>query len=753
MSAVTARPVLAAALFLVISACSGSSGPDDTGILDPGQRDGADDPGSIDWGGHDHGPDGGPSDDTDVGPLPDGDTAETVGPSITCDNDEECPFGRPHCDAVKRVCVACLIDAQCGLDRVCKAGDCVDAPCTPDEKKCAGSVKKVCNHLGTGWTSQDCAPKDCFDGECQTCEPGSHRCEGNNLETCTQGGYYVFDQQCPGICYEDACHTCMPGKDACDGDTIVRCSDDGETSTPVEDCNPNVTGNVCQSGKCVSLCLDNLKLNTNIGCDYWAADLDQVDDGDADNSPYAVVVSNLNDKYAATVRITRWEGGQEVPQTTDASGVAFPSEAIPPGQLRIFFLPPRNLNLTTQEALAWHVTSTIPVVAYQFNPLENVGVFSNDASLLIPSNALGAKYTVMTWPERVGALRAYLAVVAVGTTPTTVSITSTTRTLAGTNPSTGAAIPAMSAGETRQFVLNPFDVLQIESDQASGDLTGSRVEADKPVAVFGGTQCSNVPDTRCLSGKCPGTGKTCSGECTLICCCDHLEEQLLPRSAWGKSYVAPMLWQRTKEPAFWRVVASEPDTHVTLSPAVLSLPPLQAGEFVEFESAADLSLSADKPVMVGQFMASSFLAAECGTCEGAALFFPGSCSNGMGLCMDDTDCCGEHPGDPSFLIMIPNEQFRAEYVFLVPNKYASDYLSVVAKQGVAVRLDGTPLDQASSSPAGGSGYVVYRTAIADGVHTLDADYPVMAYVYGYDTDVSYGYPAGANVVVINPAGL
>ena len=32
--------------------------------------------------------------------------------------------------------------------------------------------------------------------------------------------------------------------------------------------------------------------------------------------------------------------------------------------------------------------SSVPVVAYQFNPLENVNVFSNDASLLKPAEAL-----------------------------------------------------------------------------------------------------------------------------------------------------------------------------------------------------------------------------------------------------------------------------------------------------------------------------------------------------------------------------
>jgi hypothetical protein len=553
----------------------------------------------------------------------------------------------------------------------------------------------------------------------------------------------------------------MPGKDTCDGSVVMRCADDGETQTVVEDCNPNETGNVCQSGKCVSLCLDNLKLNTNIGCDYWAVDLDQVDYEpqvmamDSEDSPYAIVVSNASDTYAANVRITKWENGQAVDQTVDASGAPFPTEPIPPGQLRAYFLPPRNLRLTVQDRLAWHVTSTIPVVAYQFNPLENVGVYSNDASLLIPSNALGRKHTVLTWPGRAAGFESYFAVVGTATTATIVTIEVAANTMAGADANTGAPLPAMQAGEKRQFVLNAFDVLEIETSQPYGDLTGTRIESDQPVAVFGGTPCSNVPDGRCVNGTCPGYGGSCSGDgdCTAPGYCDHLEEQLLPLSAWGKSYVGPMLWQRKTEPSFWRVVASAPDTHVTLDPVGPALPALQAGEFAEFNTAADFSLTADQPVMVGQFMASSELSQSCGNCVGATFFEDGQCDNGAGSCawLDSGGCC-VHIGDPAFILMIPNEQFRANYLFLVPNKYASDYLSVVAKTGVAVRLDGAPLDAAGAKPAGNSGYVVYRMSIADGVHTLDADLPVMAYVYGYDTDVSYGYPAGANVVVINPAG-
>src|SRR5690606_38495873 len=75
------------------------------------------------------------------------------------------------------------------------------------------------------------------------------------------------------------------------------------------------------------------------------------------------------------------------------------SQRIPPLGLHVFPLGPREVdgsppgeyNTGTHSALtraAYRVRSSVPVVAYQFNPLDNVDVFSNDASLLKPVEAL-----------------------------------------------------------------------------------------------------------------------------------------------------------------------------------------------------------------------------------------------------------------------------------------------------------------------------------------------------------------------------
>ena len=45
---------------------------------------------------------------------------------------------------------------------------------------------------------------------------------------------------------------------------------------------------------------------------------------------------------------------------------------------------------------------------------------------------------------------------------------------------------------------------------------------------------------------------------------------------------------------------------------------------------------------------------------------------------------------------------------------------------------------------------VARFPIGDGVHLLVADEPIGVLVYGYDSYVSYGYPGGLNLNVVDP---
>lgn len=346
--------------------------------------------------------------------------------------------------------------------------------------------------------------------EFAVCIPGTVKgCSDDNFGrvTCNQegSGFEVVSCGEDSLCLDSkvGCTKCKPGNKKCqDDDTVLRCDETGSGYVVAEECNGSATGRICQIGSCVKLCDINAKLHSYIGCEYWGADLDNAfvpggESGflDAAGSQYAIVVANTSLKYAATVKVYNNEG--EV--TKDSKGEPFPTDPIQPMGLRIFNLPRRDVNSTVKAPLAYRVVASIPITAYQFNPLENVGVFSNDASILLPSHVLGKYHIVMTREQTFQELKGYLTVI--GVYPgeeTQVSITVTAPTLADNG------IKHLEPGDTYTTTLKQFDVLNIETDAYGADLTGSIVLANHPVVVFGGSEASNAPNTNhcCPGGVC-----------------------------------------------------------------------------------------------------------------------------------------------------------------------------------------------------------------------------------------------------------
>lgn len=644
--------------------------------------------------------------------------------------------------------------------------------------------------------------------EFEVCVPGTaSQCTGDGLGlvVCNAEGTGYTTRTCgpDGVCRAEplGCTTCIPGRRKCqDEEIVLRCDGDTDSWAVAENCDPGETGRVCELGMCVSLCELAEKLSSYIGCEYWAVDLDNafVPSGgqggyhDAAGAQYAIVVSNTSTKYPVTVEIDNVLG----PALFDSAGNPFPVEPIPPMGLRIFNLPRTyeapasggGTQTTYMEAegtmiapVAYRIQSSLPITAYQFNPLDNVGVFSNDASILLPTNALGRYHVVMTREQTFTDLKGYLTVIGTFNGQTEVVVKVTAPTLAGPD------IPAMNPGETRSFLLGRYDVLNLETNAFGADLTGSIVTASRPVAVFGGSEAANAPNTThcCPGGQCEGTSqwmecldrddclcewpKNVAGEakdvkcrhnydCILYntCCADHLEMQMFPVKTWGTKYVATQSFPRGGEQDVWRIVAAENQTRVTTYPLnMLGVVVLDQGEWVDFEAAGHFEIHATKPVMVGQF-----LAAQDAPDPNINFKGPNDAST----------------GDPSFILGVPVEQFRKEYVFLAPDKYMFDCVNIIAPVGVPVYLDGKELKQESltfrpireiladiretegiSDPyqlgknfgdyhvIGSGEWAVWRLIIRDGVHTARSDEPFGVISYGYDQYVSYGYPAGLNL--------
>jgi hypothetical protein len=580
------------------------------------------------------------------------------------------------------------------------------------------------------------------------CENGATQCAGNTFQSCENGAWETTSQ-CLGLCDPGlGCVDCQPGTSFCTGNDVHVCDDSGNDTGASENCGDLF----CSGGQCRDLCADAVESASYIGCEYFAVDLDNaietsslnlfegptggtrqndlfgcsfallptpldldvcVNDTDSDDiaglcenggtfcptghtcsnepmcvfdaqsSPFAVVVANpQNVDLDITV-----EDGTQTMTVPVASGEV---KAIYPAELG--FAAPQ-INGTSQQTSAFKLSARAPFVAYQFNPLDNEGVFSNDGSLLLPTHTWDSRYYAITLPSLVrrggtpdtNDYNGYITLVG-NADGTEITVTPT----ADVRP--GVSLPAITAGTPTTFTLNAFETLNLEA-VGEGDLTGTLVEATDPAASYG-----------LFAGH----------EAVVVdqeCCADHIEEMMFPTSTWGTSYAVARSKERGAELDTVRIIAQEANTAVTVSDG--SCPTLNAGGFCEIKIAGDLEITADKPIMVGHFLSS----------EGGEL------------------------GDPSMAIAVPTEQYRTQYSFLVPAEYDEQYVSIVSTAGGTVLLDNT--DVSSNLQTMGSGdYAAGWVQLQPGQHEITCPDKCGIVVYGYSAAVSYRFAGGLDLTRI-----
>jgi hypothetical protein len=516
---------------------------------------------------------------------------------------------------------------------------------------------------------------------------------------------------------------------------------------------------------------------SNIGCEYFAADLDNAVVSPSLNAAaqqYAVVVSNVEPDVPTNVTV---EEDESLPGDATHQTRVVGTAAIAPHNLEVFKLGPREVdgsadgtfNTGTGTALTRHafrVTSDFPIAAYQFNPLDNVNVFSNDASQLLPVSGLVAggspAYVVAGWPQTIATtsdpatnfgvdLRAFVAIIATRD-DTHVRVHPTTRVIPG-----GPFPAGVDPGSDADATLQQYEVLNLESGDFNADFTGSTIDADRPVVVFPGSEASDAPSFATLAQR--------------FCCADHLEHQEAPVRSVGKKYALAKMPSRTKaviaaggnlgevnETEYYRVVSVQTGTtHVqtTLPVPWASFDLNGRGDSQTIPSKSDFVLTAGQPVIVLDVQSSQ----DAG---GVPRGLPG--------------------GDPSLPNVAPVEQWRSDYVLLTPDKYVFDYLVIVAPNGSHVYVDAIPLDSSNSEITATDGlsdlqrgspappYWSYRYQLSypiidpsqpspnnvlpgrqnDGVHHIQADAAVGVIAYGFDSYVSYAYAGGTQLSVINP---
>ncbi len=555
-------------------------------------------------------------------------------------------------------------------------------------------------------------------------------------------------------------------------------------------------------------------------------------------SNFAFVVTNRSTQVAS-VTVTRVFAGAL--QTVASVTVPGRNDAATQGLMTIY-VPWQSIGPASNPAgiassglarYGYKITSTRPITVYQFNPLDavkytkactgtagqpdcacnevapvgpfcgllgdpNAGIcanapgggkkcsyntYSNDASLLLPAHDLGTSHVAIsqehtyytTTASNSGPIandfNGYVTIV--GTTDgTMVTVKSSAATLAGTG------VPGMTKGETRNFTLNSYDVLQLATTnlgagnniecatnafggtnkvcRVDNDLTGTVITSSSPVAVFGGAACTTRPYDRVA--------------------CDHVEEQIFPFRTWGKTFVAqrsaPLRQVNNlfgyKAPDHWKIVASCSSTSVgTPCPngtlVTFSTAPLAAEVLLPNRCLAGTSLAANTCRLAGaaymEFKSAASFTVTTDFPAALVQMFPGQGIT-AGAPTDPVQ------GDPSMVLIPPAEQWRGSYTVLAAPGIRDNYLglSIDTNKVQSIEVDGVAVPLNTFVPIANSPFVSKNHPVTVGTHTVLV-VPKMGItplpgagvtVFGYDSYVSYGYTGGLDLTTIvsgiNPGG-
>jgi hypothetical protein len=519
-----------------------------------------------------------------------------------------------------------------------------------------------------------------------------------------------------------------------------RCADDLRQvldchDEVVETCEGTDACNTSQAA-CTSACEVAETNHRSIGCDYYAVHMDTYQP----KYCFAVFVANT---WTSPAKISveyrgeslSIEGFTRLPVGSGADLTYAPYSAasgIAPGEVAVLFLggegsatsaPPRCPVPTAAStanrigsaiANAFHITTDVPVVAYQISPYGGGTAAVTGGSLLLPSSAWHTNYVaVNASPADVGQPSLNIIAREDGTTATIIP----TADVIG-----GNGIPSGRAGQPFTLSLNKGQHAQISQN---AELTGSIITADRPIGLMAGQTCMTMPGTASF--------------------CDHGEQMLPPTRALGHSYVGVMYRPRvaSETSTFWRLIGAVDGTKLTWSADVGGPETLNKGQSVMFQTGTPFVVSSqdkDHPFMLFTYMTSSQYV-----------------SDGY--------------GDPDFVLGVPPEQYLQQYVFFTDPTYPETNLVLVRSRAADQQFKDVMLDCLGTitgwQPVG-TDYEYARVDLmtgnfsavgtcSTGRHEIRSSAPFGLWVWGWGTplttavtrNVSYGYPGGMNVAPIN----
>jgi hypothetical protein len=368
----------------------------------------------------------------------------------------------------------------------------------------------------------------------------------------------------------------------------------------------------------------------------------------------------------------------------------------------------------TGKGVAFRITSDSPVSVYGILPFGGAKSVDPSATLLFPTSVWGTNYVAIVPPKIYeDQFNSQWGQILASNDDTKIEL------VAASSLPAGGGVAAAPEGILTSYALNAGEFIQW---QDSGEMTGTAMLADKPIAFYGGasalTYDSSMPE--CENGA-----------------SDNAHQQLPPIPALGSEYVAAPYHSRISIPESvpYRLVGLVDGTTLSYDPVQPAAPTtLARGAVAEFESTTAFTVrSQDEthPFYVAQIMPG------CGK--------------------------GDPTGDEEFVNVVPSGQYLAKYVFFTDPTYGTTNLVFVRKKMSSgfseVEVDCIGVISGWKD-VGTDG--VYQVADADlvrhgnavgsctnGRHVAESTGPFALVVWGLDNWASYGYPAGSGAVPLH----
>jgi IgGFc binding protein/type IX secretion system substrate protein len=382
------------------------------------------------------------------------------------------------------------------------------------------------------------------------------------------------------------------------------------------------------------------------------------------------------------------------------------------------------------------ITSPDPIAVYCMNSK----FVTSEGYLAIPTNYWGTDYihnSFYDFDEAREWAGGFMVLAKEDITTVTIRI----RDGANKSPGFGTTVKGKKHGDVIKVVLNQGEVYMVQGTGTTRglfDLSGSLIEADKPIGLLSYHNRCMIPATVVNNGR------------------DHLIEMPPPVTAWGTEYATVEYDRKSDKGDYFRVVAGADNVTFNVNwyekagggnnKKISSLGPIkltQKGDWFEYNGSGATSphslesirgvsrFKADGPILVMQYSYSA-------NYDGAAAY------------------------DPFMILVTAVEQYTKETTFQTPanygnNEYRENFFNIIAIGDTtdpvrhqelmsSVKIDNERV--VDIQPAfignripGTNLYWAFINSLKQGTHKLKGDTPFGGYIYGFANFDSYGWPA------------